>query len=141
MPYPSNIDAFSTKVDGVTDVLAADINNLQVTVSGLQTKVGITNSGDGSSLDHKARYVAQNGDARGFQTNAGGWAFYSNNSGQLWSANYGWLHDAFAVKGTFHHTVSVTNCGTTLSATLSGNNLALQLYTAACSDCACACGW
>jgi hypothetical protein len=159
MPYPSNIDAFSTKVDGVTDVLAADINSLQVTVSGLQTKVGITSSGDVSSLDYKARYVSQNGDARGFQTNAGGWAFYSNNAGQLWAANYGWLHEAFAsstsTAGQGPARI-VGNCGDIASEAgyelynAGSGMLRIRYYALNCSncncasncaDCNCACGW
>jgi len=41
MAFPVNIDTFSTKVDGVTDVLANDINSLQNSVLALENKVGI----------------------------------------------------------------------------------------------------
>ncbi len=44
MPYPTAIDAFTTKVDGVTDVLAADTNNLQAAIVSIETKLGITGS-------------------------------------------------------------------------------------------------
>ena len=39
----------------------------------------------------------------GFLKTDGTWDMYANNSGQVWAANYGWLHDYF-----FN---SVTNCG------------------------------
>lgn len=38
--YPVSLDVFSTKVDGVDDVLAADINKLQDAVLAIQTKLG-----------------------------------------------------------------------------------------------------
>ena len=40
--YPASIDSYSTKLDGVSDVLAADINNLQDAVVALQNRVGTT---------------------------------------------------------------------------------------------------
>lgn len=55
MAFPANLDSFTTKIDGVTDVLAADINNLQVAVLGIETKLGITNSTDTNSIDSKLR--------------------------------------------------------------------------------------
>lgn len=53
MPFPTSIDTFSTKVDGVTDVLAADINNLQTAVLALEAKVGADSSAVTSSHDYK----------------------------------------------------------------------------------------
>lgn len=55
MAFPTNLDTFTTKTDGVSDVLAADINNLQIAVLGLETKLGITNSTDVNSIDSKLR--------------------------------------------------------------------------------------
>jgi len=97
MPYPTNLDSFTSKTDGVSDVLAADINNLQVAVAALQTKVGIDNSTVDASIDRKTKrlFYASNGVERGFLKDDGSWAFYSNNAGQIWSATYGWLHDKF----------------------------------------------
>lgn len=43
--YPSSLDSYTTKLDGVSDVLAADINNLQDAVVALQTRVGVSASG------------------------------------------------------------------------------------------------
>lgn len=42
--YPAALDSFATKVDGVDDVLAADINKLQDAVLALQTKLGANGS-------------------------------------------------------------------------------------------------
>jgi hypothetical protein len=30
----------------------------------------------------------------------GNWDVYANNNGQIWSANYGWLHDYYARRST-----------------------------------------
>jgi hypothetical protein len=43
--FPGTVDAYTTKIDGVSDVLAADINNLQDAVIAIQTRVGTTASG------------------------------------------------------------------------------------------------
>lgn len=42
--YPGSIDSYTIKVDGTSDVLAADINNLQDAVVALETRVGTTAS-------------------------------------------------------------------------------------------------
>jgi hypothetical protein len=52
MPFPTSIDSFTTKVDGVSDVLAADINNLQAGLVATQQKLGINGSGNTSSVDY-----------------------------------------------------------------------------------------
>lgn len=51
--FPGSLDSFSTKVDGSSDVLAADTNNLQDAVTALQTKVGVNGSSNTSSVDYK----------------------------------------------------------------------------------------
>ena len=48
------------------------------------------------------RSVHNNG-SMGFLKSDGNWDMYANNSGQIWAANYGWLHDYFFS--------SVGNCG------------------------------
>lgn len=53
MAYPSTIDSFTTKQDGVTDVMAADVNNLQTAVVALQTKVGVDNSIVETTIEYK----------------------------------------------------------------------------------------
>lgn len=43
--YPGSLDSFTNKVDGTSDVLAADINNLQDAVAAIQTRLGLSSSG------------------------------------------------------------------------------------------------
>jgi hypothetical protein len=52
MTFPTTLDSFSTKVDGVTDVLAADVNNLQAAVVAIETKVGVNTSAVTVSHDY-----------------------------------------------------------------------------------------
>jgi hypothetical protein len=58
--------------------------------------------------------------------------------GNIWAANYGWLHDRFATKGVFHHAVSTNSSypGLVMSASNTGNTLTLSLSS---SNCACNC--
>jgi phage-related tail fiber protein len=48
--YPTTIDSYTNKLDGVSDVLAADINNLQDAVLALQNKVGVASSTAGEVI-------------------------------------------------------------------------------------------
>jgi hypothetical protein len=87
------------------------------------------------------KQIHHNSDLIGFLSNDANWLMYGNNAGQIWSRTYGWLHDAFATKNTFHHAVSITgNCanayGGSINASLSGNTLQLSLSA---GNCACAC--
>lgn len=41
------------------------------------------------------RNLHVNGGLMGFLKSDGNWDMYANNSGQVWTANYGWLHDYF----------------------------------------------
>jgi hypothetical protein len=43
--FPGTADTFTTKLDGVSDVLAADINNLQDAVVAIQNRIGANASG------------------------------------------------------------------------------------------------
>jgi hypothetical protein len=56
--------------------------------------------------DWGTRYLHHNQGLMGFLKSDGNWDMYMNNSGQLWTANYGWLHDYFFS--------SVANCAPTL---------------------------
>lgn len=42
--YPTNLDTYTTKVDNVSDVMAADVNNLQDAMVAVQNRVGTTAS-------------------------------------------------------------------------------------------------
>ena len=51
--YPEILDSFTPKVDNTNDVMAVDVNELQTAISALETKVGIDESEDTTSLDYK----------------------------------------------------------------------------------------
>lgn len=53
------------------------------------------------------KYVYHNSDVIGFLSNDASWLMYGNNSGQIWSRTYGWLHDYF-----FSGVSNCGNCGT-----------------------------
>ena len=53
--------------------------------------------------DNVTRYLHVNSNLMGFLKSDGNWDMYMNNSGSMWTANYGWLHDYFFS--------TVTNCG------------------------------
>ena len=56
--------------------------------------------------DWGTRYLHHNQGLMGFLKSDGNWDMYMNNSGSMWTANYGWLHDYFFS--------TVTNCAPTL---------------------------
>lgn len=56
--FPSSIDTYTTKVDGVSDVLAADTNNLQDAVRAIQIKVGVNGSTDAGSIEARVTALA-----------------------------------------------------------------------------------
>lgn len=58
MAYPSTLDVFGTKTDGVNSVLAAHVNALQTSVVAVQAKLGINNSAVASTLDYLVRNAA-----------------------------------------------------------------------------------
>jgi hypothetical protein len=43
--FPGAVDSYTTKVDGVSDVLAADINNVQDAIVAIQNRIGANASG------------------------------------------------------------------------------------------------
>ncbi len=53
--------------------------------------------------DNVTRSLHVNSNLMGFLKSDGNWDMYTNNSGSLWTANYGWLHDYFFS--------TITNCG------------------------------
>ena len=70
------------------------------------TTVEITNNG--------TRALHHNGGTMGLLKTDGNWDMYANNSGQIWTPNYGWLHDYFFS--------GIANCAPTTTAT--GQNIA-----------------
>ncbi len=62
MAYPSTIDTFPTNTDGVDDVLAADMNAVQVAANAIETELGTDPAG--TATDVKTR-LAQSLDGAG----------------------------------------------------------------------------
>ena len=52
MAYPTSLDSFTTKVDGVDYPKASHINSLQTAVEALEAKVGVDSSAVATSLDY-----------------------------------------------------------------------------------------
>jgi len=61
MNYPSVIDSFVAKNDNSNDVMAVDINELQVAIVSLENKVGISGSAVTTSLDYLIKLAADPG--------------------------------------------------------------------------------
>jgi len=51
--YPTSLDTFTDKQDGVDYPQAIDINDVQDAIEALETKVGVNNSSDTNSIDYK----------------------------------------------------------------------------------------
>ena len=51
--FPTSLDSYTTKVDNVDDVNAADINNPQSAIEALEAKVGVSSSAVSTSHDYK----------------------------------------------------------------------------------------
>ena len=48
-----------------------------------------------ADTDNITRQIHTNSNLIGFLNNGGGWSFYNDNSGNVWTSAYGWLHDYF----------------------------------------------
>lgn len=86
------------------------------------------------------RYFHHDGTVAGFLTTGGGWDMYANNSGQIWAANYGWLHDCFfsAVSATSTGTVgnlpASNNCVSNVSLVDNGGTITIaRTYNCNCN--------
>jgi hypothetical protein len=81
----------------------------QLTMSGARIHI---NSGGGASWlemyddesPNNKKYLHANSNLIGFVGGDGSWKQYVNESGQMWAANYGWLHDRFAAAS---HSINV----------------------------------
>lgn len=80
----SGVD-LSTRVAKSGDTMTGNltIQNTAPTINMADTNQGTT------------RYLHVNDNLMGFLNTGGGWDMYANNSGQVWTSNYGWLHDYF----------------------------------------------
>lgn len=55
--YPTSLDSFTDKVDGVDDILADETNAQSSAIEALEAKVGITDSSDPDSIEYKVNNV------------------------------------------------------------------------------------
>jgi hypothetical protein len=53
MAYPTTLDDFTPHVDGVDEIMALDVNELQAAIEAIEAKLGIDNSADTGSIDYK----------------------------------------------------------------------------------------
>lgn len=82
------------------------------------------------------RWAHCDGTNAGFLNTSSGWDMYVNNNGQIWTPNYGWLHDRFTQKG-----VGLENCagqsanvgGYVVSLVRSGLNISVALANTNCN--------
>jgi hypothetical protein len=134
----------SAAVNKAGDTMTGRLTAPSATISSTAPTIDFTDTDQGTT-----RYLHVNGNLMGFLNTSGAWDMYADNSGQIWTANYGWIHDAF-----FNN---VANCSNTVRSTAgAGNKVAsqeIQLYDAGGQlqiglhrvltncDCVCACGW
>lgn len=88
--FPTSFESFTTKTDNVTDVMAADVNNLQDAVLALEAKVGVDSSAVSGSLDYKVNNF--------FATGRKLW-LYENTAPTGWTHESGITDTVLAVKG------------------------------------------
>jgi hypothetical protein len=90
------------------------------------------------------RWVHGNGDSLGFLRTDGSWDMYVSNGGNMWTAQYGWLHDRFGAKSNEITSATTVNgnCGNVATPTNyyidkpDGNTVRLvRTFT----NCVCAC--
>lgn len=72
------------------DTMSGRLTMPSATISSTAPQIDFTDTDQGTT-----RYLHVNGNLMGFLNTGGGWDMYANNSGQIWAANYGWLHDYF----------------------------------------------
>lgn len=101
-----NVD-LSSRVAKTGDTMSGTLNVPRLQISSTANYI------DMIDIDWGTRYVHHNQGLIGFLKSDGNWGMYTDNTGQIWSANYGWLHDRFGAKTNEITGVSVAdgNCG------------------------------
>jgi hypothetical protein len=97
----------SVKVSKSGDTMSGDLTVPGLSVSSTSPTISLADT------DWGTRKLHSNGGLMGFLKSDDNWDFYTDNSGNLWTAAYGWLHSYF-----FN---SVSNCNQQLSSSGSGN--------------------
>ena len=120
--------AFVRSVNGAGPDASGN-STVNIDLSSRVAKTGVTMTGNLTiqntaptitmqDTDNVTRSLHVNGNMMGFLKSDGNWDMYANNAGQVWTANYGWLHDKFALRttvlgaqGAARDTGIRTNCG------------------------------
>jgi len=84
-----NVD-LSSRVAKSGDSMSGRLTLPSATITSTAPQIDFTDTDQGTT-----RYLHVNGNLMGFLNTGGGWDMFANNSGQVWAANYGWLHDYF----------------------------------------------
>jgi hypothetical protein len=79
----TNADATKVSKSGDTMTGNLAISNTAPTIDLVDTDQGVT-----KKLHHNSNLI-------GFLSNDGSWLLHGNDGGQVWTRNYGWLHDFF----------------------------------------------
>jgi hypothetical protein len=132
-----NID-LSSRVAKAGDTMSGNLTLPSATIAGTAPTLTMQDT------DNVTRKLHVNGGLMGFLNSSDGWDMYSNNSGQIWTSNYGWLHSNF-----FN---TVANCANTTRSTSGSGNITVfevRVYDnggevqlgrhATLSNCNCAC--
>jgi hypothetical protein len=86
----------STKVNKAGDTMTGTLSVPRLQVASTANYIDMIDTDWGTRSFH------HNQGLMGFLKSDGNWDMYMNNGGQMWTANYGWLHDYFFK--------TVTNC-------------------------------
>ena len=101
--FVRSVNGYGPDVNGNSTVpidLSSRVAKTGDTMSGTLTVPRLQISSTANYLDMVdqdwgTRYLHHNQGLMGFLKSDGNWDMYMNNSGQMWTANYGWLHDYF----------------------------------------------
>jgi hypothetical protein len=131
-----NID-LSSRVAKTGDTMTGNLTLPSATITGTAPTLTMQDT------DNVTRKLHVNSNLMGFLNSSDGWDMYANNSGQIWTSNYGWLHDRFAAKAAEDrmNAVSTLNCYGNLNnqdaLSKSGATLVVQRNCNCNCDCRC----
>jgi len=104
----------STKVNKAGDTMTGTLSVPRLQVASTANYIDMVDTDWGTRSFH------HNQGLMGFLKSDGNWDMYMNNGGQMWTANYGWLHDYFfrvvancanSVGNTGRYNINCYNCG------------------------------